>query len=263
MVAMPSIHPIIYLLLLCLSPYGPAELQEGASWTYAVHESSMPKTVSLRIVGVSPEEDGLLVSAEVGMGSETEELRVRLSPDRRTLHMRAGEETATLHVPEFAPGVTWKIPGADALTVTAVEALPLSVPAGKFPEALKVSLGSGGVTEGVIWLAPGVGFLVAEEDGVRAMELTEYHLGRAATSRHPPAAGGRGGQRPRPQHTATPAVTALDENTFVVTDPVTKTVTVFRVVRSDTGEWKLERKARARYARPRRAAAEQPAAAGK
>jgi len=258
MFSAPDIHPIILLVLLCFSPYGPAELQDGASWSYRSPDAA--EVATMRIVAVSPEGEGLEVRARMFTGNETVPLRVHLSPDRRTVTLglgledldRPGRDTHTFHMPEFAPGVTWQLPGEDPLTVTAVEAVPLSIGAGDYPEAVKVSLGAEDIGEVAIWLVPQVGLVAVDDHGERALELLQYSqvgVQRRAPRDQPLR------QPPLMQPAAPPVVTALDANTFVVADPMTSTVTVYHVVRSDTGEWRLESKARASYGRPLRAAA--------
>jgi hypothetical protein len=234
-------------MLLGLSPYGPAEIQEGASWTY----TSGHETYTLRITDVSPREADISVTAEVVAGNERMPVSVAVSSDRQSLTARhwlgegSGAEIFTFVVPELAPGVTWHFPWGDVATVTAVESLPLSTPAGDFPEAMKVSLQGEDIGDtGIVWLAWGVGILAIEDHGRREMELLDYQP--KTPRRRPPRAQPVG--RPRVMQAGPPpVVTVLDENTFVVVDPATNTVTVFHLVRSDTGEWQLEAKATSAY----------------
>ena len=246
---------IVLLLLTCLSPYGPADLQDGASWTYVLHEGPGPSMVQIEIVDISENESGLSVGLQVTEGEHVAPLTVDLSPDRRTLR-RAGVPDTMLYVPEFAPGVTWEIPGEGTLTVTDVATGSITTVAGEFPEALKVSVGGKGAEGAFIWLQQGVGLVAAGEDGRRALELTSYNPGSTAVSGRPAPRMGRTGRRPGGASIATPAVTALDAKTFVVADPVTRTVTVFRILMPGPREWKLTRVATAPYA-PDQAAAEE------
>ncbi|GAH31659.1 unnamed protein product, partial [marine sediment metagenome] len=182
-------------------------------------------------------------------------LRVLLSHDRRSLTLEGvtsgDRDRLCVYLPEFEPGARLQPPGEVAARVTKVRPLPRSTPAGDFPDAIAVSLAVEDQPEGTMWLAPGVGLLAFAAEGETMMELVDYGPRSAF---EPP-----GSQLAPPQElpllpTLTssafaPAVTALDENTFVVADPATRTVTVFLLLRSDTGDWRIEAKAVAPYGR--------------
>jgi len=129
-----------------------------------------------------------------------------------------------------------------------------STPAGHFPNAIKVSFGKGSEPEAALWIAPGVGVLAAGEDGRRDVELVDYGPRMPAPQMPGMQPGQPQGPPMMPGPLAgglSPAVTALDRDSFVVADPVTRTVTVFFLVRTAvSGKWALESKAVAPYGPP-------------
>jgi hypothetical protein len=249
---------IAVFLCLNLSPYGPAQLQEGAFWKYRIAEAE----VSMRIVQVSPADAGTLLKVEMSKPGQTgDRVQVMLAPDRRSARVsqdKPGGEGEALHmtIPEFKPGEVWRILGEESVTILKVQPEGTSTPAGHFPNAIKVSFGKGSEPEAALWIAPGVGVLAAGEDGRRDVELVDYGPRMPA----PQMPGMQPGQPQGPPMmpmmpgppggASSPAVTALDQNTFVVADPVTRTVTVFAVERAAAGKWALLKKAVAPYGPP-------------
>jgi len=154
-----------------------------------------------------------------------------------------------MSLPELKPGSRLQPSGEMPATVTKVQSLPTSTPAGDFPDAIKVSLAIENQPEGTMWLAPAVGLLAIAVDNASMMQLVDY--GPRSTF-EPPRSQLALPQDlpfiPTPAGSAiTPALTALDAETFVVADPATRTVTVFLLVRSHTGDWRIETKAVAPY----------------
>lgn len=244
-----SMGGMALLLLVNLSPYGPPEVCEGAFWTYAFDQQEW----AMRVVEVSPGEAGTSLQVEVSMNGTSLPLRVLLSHDRRSLTLQGvtsgDRDQLCVYLPELEPGARLQPPDEAAATVTKVQPLPRSTPAGDFPDAIEVSLAVEDQPEGTMWLAPGVGLLAFAADGTTMMELLDYGPRSAF---EPP-----GSQLAPPQDLPSlptltssafaPALTALDENTFVVADPATRTVTVFLLLRSDAGHWRIETKAVAPY----------------
>jgi len=245
-------------LCLNLSPYGPPQLQEGASWRYRI----AGEEVSMRIVQVSPADAGTLLKVQISTpGGTRDPVKVMLAPDRRSARLsqdEPGGEGEALHmtIPEFKPGEVWRILGEESVTIRNVQPEGTSTPAGHFPNAIKVLLGKGSEPGAALWIAPGVGVLATAEDGKRDMELVDYGP-RVPAAQMPGMQPGQPQGPPMmpmipgpPGGGLSPAVTALDANTFVVADPATRTVTVFAVGRSAEGKWALLKKAVAPYGPP-------------
>jgi hypothetical protein len=244
-----SVGALGLLLLLNLSPYGPPQVSEGTFWTYNMYG----QVWTMRVVEVSADEAGTALDMEVSVNGHTLRLRGTLSQDRRSLSLEnagpGGKEKLSVEMPELKPGARLEPPGEMSATVIHVQPLPMSTPAGDFPEAIEVSLAVEGESEGTMWLAPGVGLLAVGSDGMTMMELVDYGPRSAPT---PP-----GSDLAPPKDIApitartgipsAPALLALDENTFVVADPAARTLTVFVLVRSAAGRWRLETKAVAPY----------------
>jgi len=165
-------------MLLSLSPYGPAELRPGASWTYNVEGSPC----GMHVVEVAPAREGagLVVTAELSMFGSTTSVQVALSPDRRSLSVSPGAPIlgplVAFTLPQLKAGDRWLFLGQQEITVHAVVTRRLSTTAGEFADAVRVGLG-GQREEGALWFAPGVGLVALEDDGRTCMELTAYRPG--------------------------------------------------------------------------------------
>lgn len=247
-----SMGGMALLLLVNLSPYGPAEVCEGTSWTYAFDQQEW----AMRVVEVSPVEAGTSLQVEVSMNGTSLPLRVFLSHDRRSLTLEGvtsgDRDQLCVYLPELEQGARLEPPGEKPATVTNVQSLPTSTPAGDFPHAIKVSLAIENEPEGTMWLAPGVGLLAIAADSATMMQLVDYGPRSAF---EPPRSQLALPQDlpfiPTPPGSAiTPALTALDAETFAIADPVRRTVTVFLLVRPATGDWRIETKAVAQYGQP-------------
>jgi hypothetical protein len=248
---------MLLFMMLNLSPYGPAELREGAYWKYRLGGGA---EATMRISEVSPGGSGMSLRMEltVSQGGETQAipLRALLAADRRSVRTwrdvpSGAQQEYQMPLPEFRRGLTWEVPDADALTVDEVaDHQRTSTPAGDFADALKVSGRNATGDAGEMWVARGVGLLWLGQGGKREIELVDHgpRLAAGAPSRPPgglPALPMAGPPAPRPA----PVVTVLDKDTFLVTDPVTRTVTLFLLTRKDD-KWTLVKKAVAPYGTP-------------
>jgi hypothetical protein len=237
-----SMGGVALIVLVNLSPHGPSEVPEGSFWKYRLLGAG---ECTMRVIEVSPGEAGTSLQVEVSMNDTALPLRTTLSQDSTS----GGREKLFIQLPELKPGSRLSIPGEGTATITAVRPCPTSTAAGDFPEAIEVSLAVENDADGTMVLAPGAGLLAFRSEGRTMMELTDY--GPRSVSAPP------GSQLAPPQDPPvipvpetgpfSPALAVLDENTFVVADPAARTVTVFRVVRSDRGDWRVEPMATARY----------------
>lgn len=230
------------LILLSLSPYGPAKIQPGDWWSYRVDDSNLV----LRITEVVSEESGTRLEGEVGAGGQVVPVSMTLSPDRLQMTLRAGaageREASSLTMSGLDVGAVWSLLTGNEAKVVAVETMPVFIGQREYDRATKVTVqavGEEAVGGGELWFASGVGLLALDADGKRQVELLGYRLAKAVGEPAP--------SEPVMPARLAPGIAVLDQNTFVLADPETRTVTVFRLVRSDAKGWRLERMATASY----------------
>jgi len=167
-------------MLLNLSPYGPSELQTGASWSYDVEE--LPVECRLQVVEVTQmsQTTGLLVTADLSVFGTTKRVQVTLSADRRLLHVRPAPPalgaTVTLTLPKLNAGDRWLALGLEEVDVYSVESRPLSTPEGEFADSVRIALGNT-QDDAALWFVPGVGLAAVEDSGRRFVWLTKYRPG--------------------------------------------------------------------------------------
>lgn len=248
---------VLILMSLNLSPQGPPELRAGSFWSYRIDQGET--NVTMRIVEASPSDAGTALKVAVSVGDEVSlAIRVVVAPDRTAIRAwmdaRSGE-TAPLDIvmPELKVGSQWQFPEEGTVTIRDVQPQPTTTPAGSFPNAVKVSAAPAGESPATVWIAPGVGLLGAGQRGEREIELVDYGP-RAAMVQMPgagPVVPVGTSVMPVPPSLAAgacaPVVTVLDRDTFIVTDPATRTVTVFLLERPKRGEWRLVSMAAAPY----------------
>ncbi|UCG38786.1 MAG: tetratricopeptide repeat protein, partial [bacterium] len=170
----------------CLQPFCLAHAEEilplspGSSWTYRDLDG---KVETLVIKGVVERNGIPLIEATYGGNRSYFYIRgregiFRLEPtsDPEQAALK-GALTLLIKWP-LEEGQTWQSPWTDPpLVFTVLSRSTVKVPAGAFPDGLKVGYRpiTSPIYTGFIWIVPGVGMLAQEESGYRT-ELVSYRI---------------------------------------------------------------------------------------
>jgi len=142
--------------------------QDGSTDTLSIVRNYFFGSIPLCEVAFNSQEPFYLIPSEDGI------FKLSFDPARKT-SLQDREMTLLFKSP-LAIGQSWQSPWTDPpLTFTVLAAEEVVVPAGSFPEALKIGyrVVSSPIYEGYIWLVSGTGIVAQEQSGYRS-ELTSY-----------------------------------------------------------------------------------------